>query len=457
MLKNRQQTSDFTQGKMLARILQIALPMSLALFINVLYNVVDRMYIGHIPETGDLALTGVGLAFPMTVMISAFQALCSSGGAPIFSMARGRADTKEAGRALGNSYMLLLVLSVVLTVVGYCVKEPVLWLTGANEETFSYANDYLNIYLAGTVFVMTSLGMNPFINAQGASGIGMCTVLIGAVVNIVLDPVFIFGMNMGVKGAALASVIAQGCSCIWTHAYFLGGRAQYRLRLRDMLPDWQLISRIVSLGVTGLIQQVTNSAVTMVYNAELSRLGGTIWVTVMTVLSSVREILNIPLQGFINGVQPVLSYNYGAKSYRRVREGIRIMTWIGLGYQVLVFAATMLFPQAFIRLFNSDEALLVHGATGMRLFFLLCPFFALQSAGQTTFVGLGRTKQAVFFSLFRKVFLVIPLALVLPRIASLGVYGVFLSEPLSDIIGGGLCFLTMWLTLYRGELANDPM
>lgn len=219
--------------------------------------------------------------------------------------------------------------------------------------------------------------------------------------------------------------------------------------MADDAPNLRLIGRIVSLGVTGLIQQVTNSTVTMVYNAELSHLDGTVWVTVMTVLSSVREILNIPLQGFTSGVQPVLSYNYGARQYDRVRMGIRIMTGIGVGYQMLVFAATMLFPQAFIRLFNSAPRFWKAGATGMQLFFLLCPFFALQCAGQTTFVGLGRTKSAVFFSLFRKVFLVIPLALVPPCMASLSVYGVFLSEPVSDIFGGGICYLTMWLTLYR--------
>lgn len=234
--QRKQQTSDFTQGSVLARILQIAMPMSLALLINVLYNVVDRMYIGHIPEAGDLALTGVGLAFPLTIMISAFQALCSSGGAPIFSMARGRGDEREAARAPGNSYLLLICLSVLLTVIGYCIKEPVLYLTGANEETFSYANDYRTIYLAGTLFVTTSLGMNPFINAQGASATSMCTVLIGAVVNIALDPVFIYALDMGVRGAALATVIAQACSCIWTHTYFFGRRAEYRLEWRTMRP-----------------------------------------------------------------------------------------------------------------------------------------------------------------------------------------------------------------------------
>lgn len=449
------QTSDFSQGSVLSRILQIAAPMSLALLINVLYNVVDRMFIGHIPDTGDLALTGIGLAFPITVMISAFQSLCSSGGSPLFSIARGRGDRAEAEKVLGNSYMLLIVLGVLLMIVGYCVKTPVLYLTGANDETFSYANEYLSIYLMGTLFVMTSLGMNPFINAQGASKTGMITVLIGAIVNIILDPVFIYGFHMGVRGAALASVIAQGCSCIWTHAYFLGKRTEYRLKLRKMLPDVRLIGNILSLGTTGFIAQVTNSAVTMVYNAELSRMGGTIWVTVMTVLSSVREILHIPLQGFINGVQPVLSYNYGAKQYERVRSGIKIMTAIGFGYQCIVFLLTMLCPQIFIKLFNNDSAVLEYGATGMRLFFLLCPFMALQGSGQTTFIGLGHTKQAVFFSLFRKVILVIPLALLLPRIASLGVYGVFLSEPVSDIVGGGICYLTMWFTVYRKELCSN--
>lgn len=453
-MRDKEHSSDFSTGSVLSRILQIAMPMSLALLINVLYNVVDRIYIGHIPQTGDLALTGIGLAFPITVMISAFQSLCSSGGTPVFSIARGKKDNPEAERALGNSYLLLVCIGFVLMVTAYCVKEPVLRFTGANDETFGYANDYLSIYLAGTLFVMTSLGMNPFINAQGSVKIGMLTVLIGALVNIVLDPILIYACSMGVRGAALASVIAQGASCLWTHAYLLNPKTEYRLKLSSMRPDLRLMGRIVSLGTTGFIAQVTNSAVTMVYNAELSRMGGTVWVTVMTVLSSVREILNIPLQGFINGVQPVLSYNYGAKQFARVRQAIKIMTLVGIGYQLFVFGATMLFPQWLIRLFNSDPDVLAFGSTGMRLFFLLCPFFALQGAGQTTFVGLRRTKQAVFFSLFRKVFLVIPLALILPKIASLGVYGVFLSEPVSDIVGGGLCYLAMYLTVYRRELVS---
>ena len=448
LLFSQKQTSDFTHGSILSRILQISLPMTLALLINVLYNVVDRMYIGHIAGDGKLALTGVGLAFPITVMVSAFQNLCSSGGSPVFSIARGRGEREKAELALGNTYAMLLALGIVLTVVGYAVKEPVLWLIGANEETFHYANDYLNIYLLGTVFVLTSMGMNPFINAQGASRVGMLTVLLGAVINILLDPVLIFGLGMGVQGAALASILAQAGSCVWTHAYLLGRKAEYRIRLKSMMPEWGLMGRILSLGTTGFIAQVTNSAVTMIYNAELAAMGGTVWVTTMTVVSSVREIMMMPMHGFTSGAQPVLGFNYGARRNDRVREGIRILTWISLAYQMAIWALLMLFPGVFIRLFNNDPELLELGSMGIRLFFCLTMFFALQTVGQTVFVALGRTRQAVFFSLLRKAFLVIPLALILPGMFGLGVKGVFLSEPISDILGGGACYLVMLRMVY---------
>jgi len=448
-MARRRQDGNFAEGSVLGRILQIALPMSVALVVNMLYNVVDRIYIGRMPEVGGLALTGVGLAFPLTMMISAFQSLCSTGGGPIFSIARGRGDRAEAERALGNSYLMLLTLGVGLMLVGYAVKAPVLRLTGADDSTFGYADAYLKVYLLGTPFVMTSLGMNTFINGQGASRTGMFTVIIGAAVNFVLDPVFIYVLDMGVTGAALASVIAQGCSCLWTHSFFLGKRAEYGLKLRYMRPDLRLMGRILALGVTGFIAQVTSSAVTMIYNAQLSAMGGTVWVTVMTVLSSVRELMLMPVSGFTSGAQPVLSYNYGAERSDRVREAIRITTAFTFVYTLVVWALLMGLPEVFIRLFNGDPLVLENGRLGMRLFFCLTMFFSLQMSGQCTFSALGKTRYAVFFSLFRKVVLVIPLALILPHIGGLGVKGVFLSEPVSDVIGGGMCYLIMYLTIYR--------
>jgi len=443
------QTSDFTTGSVLSRILQISVPMTLALLINVLYNVVDRMYIGHMPGTGALALTGIGLAFPLTVMISAFQSLCSSGGSPLFSIARGKGEREEAGAVLANTYTLLLILGIALTLFGYLVKEPLLWLIGANEETFRYANEYLEVYLLGTVFVLTSMGMNPFINAQGASRIGMLTVLIGAVINIILDPILIYGFDMGVRGAALASVIAQAASCVWTHSYLTGKKAEYKIERRLLRLRPELVKKILSLGTTGFIAQVTNSAVSMIYNAQLAAIGGTMWVTAMTVVSSIREIVMMPVSGFTSGAQPVMGFNYGARRYDRVKQGIRTVTIGCFLYQTLVWLLMMTFPEAFIRLFNSDPALLEYGSVGVRLFFCMTMLFGLQICGQSVFVALGRTKQAVFFSLLRKAFLVIPLALILPHWFGMGVYGVFLSEPLSDIIGGGACFLMMIFTVYR--------
>lgn len=440
---------DFGHGGMLSNMLRMSAPMTLALLINVLYNVVDRVYIGHIKSEGALALTGIGLAFPLTVMISAFQNLCSSGGSPIFSMARGREDRAEANKVLGNSYMLLIVFSILLTVTGYIVKAPVLRFAGADESTFVYADQYLSIYLLGTPFVLTSLGMNPFINAQGAATTGMLTVLIGAVINIILDPVFIFVFGMGVRGAALASVIAQACSCVWTHLFLLGKRAEYTIKLSYMKPEPKLIGRILSLGTTGFIAAVTNSAVTMVYNSELSKIGGTVYVTAMTVISSVREVIIMPISGLTSGSQPVLSYNYGAKLYDRVKKGIKLLTISALIYQCFIWGLLMLIPGKFVRVFNGDPDLLNAAADSMRLFFCLTPFFALQMCGQTVFTSLGKTKYAVFFSLLRKAFIVIPLAYILPHLFGLGLNGVFLSEPVSDLLGGGICYVTMMCTVYR--------
>ncbi len=423
--------------------------MTLAMFINTLYNIVDRMYIGHMEGTGRLALTGLGLVFPITTVISAFQALVSTGGPPLFSMARGARDTEKSERILGNAYVLLVLFGIILTAAGYLVKRPVLLAIGADESTFGFADDYLSIYLIGTVFVMTSLGLNPFINAQGYARTGMLTVLVGAVTNLILDPIFIFGLHMGVQGAALATIISQAISSVWVHLFLTRPKTQIRLHLSRMKPDFPIIGRMLGLGVTGFTFNVTGSLVSMLYNAQLAALGGTVWVSAMTVINSLRELVNLPFSGMANGAQPVMSFNYGARRYDRVRECIRILTISCIAATVLAWVLLMLIPGPLTRVFNSDTELLGVAERAIRVYFACFPFMAFQMTGQSTFTALGKARFAVFFSLLRKAILVIPLAIILPRVAGLGVWGVLLSEPISDVVGGLSCYTTMRLTVAR--------
>lgn len=441
--------NDFGRGSVARNILNIALPMTLAQLINVLYSVVDRMYIGRLPHAATLALTGVGLTLPIVSMIMAFSFLFSTGGAPLCSIARGEGNEKKAEKILGTSMTMLVLIGIVLTVLIFIFKKPLLYLLGASDATFPYANDYLSIYLLGTVFVMISLGMNSFINAQGFAKTGMFTVLIGAVLNIILDPVFIFVLNMGVQGAALATIISQGVSALWVVRFLVSSKAILRLRLSTLLPDLRLTVKICGLGLSGFIMSVTNSAVQMVCNTSLQTWGGDLYVAIMTVLNSVREIVTMPVQGLTNGAQPVLGFNYGAKKYSRVRAGIKFTAYVGIIYTLAAWAIVFAFPGIFIRLFNSDPSLLESGIPTLRLYFFGFFMMALQFVGQCVFTGLGKAKFAVFFSLLRKAIIVIPLTLWLPHVGGLGINGIFLAEPISNFIGGAACFITMMLTVYK--------
>ena len=439
---------------MSANILRMAAPMTLALLINVLYSIVDRIYIGHMPDGGTYALAGIGLAFPIIAVISAFQSLFSTGGAPLCSIARGEGDAEKAELIMGNCYSMLLMTGAVLTAVCLAVKAPVLRLVGADDVTFAYANGYLSIYVCGTVLVMTGLGMNNFINSQGFAKFGMLTVLVGAAVNIALDPLFIFVFGMGVRGAALATVIAQACSAAWVLRFLTGKRAILKLRLKNMRVRPEIIGRVVALGVSGFTMAVTNSAVGMVNNAMLHELGGSIYVSIMTVINSMRELLLMPMMGLNSGTQPVLGYNYGAKAYGRVREGIGLVTVYILVYALAVWVVLLAFPAVFIRIFNSDPELIEKGVPCIRVYFAMVFCMAFQNAGQNVFTSLGKAKQAICFSLLRKAVLVIPLIFLLPRLFGLGVMGVFAAEPVSDVIGGLACFLTMTFTVWR-KLPKD--
>jgi len=441
--------NDFTQGKMWKVIMRMAIPMMLAQLVNVLYNVVDRMYIGHIPGVGTLALTGLGLAMPMISVITAFSNLFATGGGPLCSIARGEGNKQRAELVMGNSLALLLTIGVILTAVLSIFMEKILYLFGTSGDTFPYAAQYTRIYLLGTVFTMVSVGMNAFINAQGFGKMGMLTVMVGAVVNIILDPIFIFVFDLGVAGAAWATVIAQFCSAVWVMRFLLGKKAILDLNFRSMRLCGEVVGRIFALGVTGFVMGITNCVVQIGCNVQLQRYGGDIFVGIMTVINSIKEIMFLAMQGFGAGAQPVLGYNYGAKAYDRVRTGIRFFCAGAMAYAFLVWLLSMTIPGALIQIFNKDPEMLRVGVPALRIYFCGFLFMSMQSAGQQVFVGLGKAKYAVCFSILRKVIIVLPLVLLLPRIPALGVHGVFWSEPISDLLGGGACFLTMYLTVYR--------
>lgn len=431
---------------MARNILQMALPMTVAQLINILYNVVDRMYLGKLP--GHLSLTGLGLCLPIISILMGFANLCGMGGAPLCSIHRGKGEDGEAERILGNSFALLLLFGAGLMALGLAFRRPILYLFGASDLTFPYANDYLTIYLLGTPFVMIGLGMNPFINAQGFSRMGMMTVALGAAVNIVLDPIFIFALDMGVRGAALATVLAQGCSALWVLKFLTGRRALLRLRWNTLRLQAARVRRILALGTSGFVMSMTNSLVQVLCNASLQHYGGDLYVGVMTVINSIREVVSMPVQGITNGCQPVLGYNYGAGEYERVRRGIRFTTVLTVGYSVAAWALVMAVPELLIRIFNDEPELIAAGIPAFRLYFAAFFCMSFQFIGQSVFVGLGRSRSAVFFSLLRKAFIVAPLTLLLPGLG-MGVDGVFAAEPVSNVLGGLACLLTMYITVYR--------
>lgn len=442
------ETNDFSQGSVKGNIIRLAGPMTLAQLINLLYNIIDRMFIGHLPQNATLALTGLGLTFPILMLVTAFSNLFGMGGAPLFSIARGRQDDDHASDIMGTTFTMLLISGIVLTVIGLLIKEPLLYLFGASDQTFPYADRYLSIYLLGSTFVMFSLGMNNFINAQGFAKKGMLTVLIGAVLNILLDPIFIFVLKMGVQGAALATVISQFVSALWVLRFLTGNEAVIRLKKDSLKVHFPLLKEIVALGTSGFVMSFTNSAVQIVCNATLQSFGGDIYVGVMTVINSIREVVSMPVNGISSASQPVLGYNYGAKEYKRVKEGIKFMSATCIIYTTVIWIILLLFPRPFIHIFNSNSKLLTLGVPAMTIYFFGFFMMSLQFSGQSTFVSLGRSKNAVFFSLFRKVIIVIPLTLILPHIAGLGVNGVFLAEPISNFIGGTACFATMMRTVW---------
>lgn len=440
--------NDFSKESVIKNIMGLAVPMTMAQLINVLYNIVDRIYIGRIPENSTLALTGLGLCLPLISLVMAFANLFGMGGAPLSSIERGRGNDSEAEAIMGNSFIMMVIFGLGLTGFGLLFKRPLLYLFGASDQTFLFADQYISIYLLGSVFVMIGLGMNSFINAQGFGTVGMMTVLLGAVVNIGLDPIFIFVFNMGVQGAALATILSQLLSAIWIVRFLTGDKAILRLKWSCFHISGSRVMRIMGLGMSGFTMSVTNCLVQIMYNASLQQYGGDLYVGVMTVVNSVREVISMPVSGVTNSAQPVMGFNYGAGEYGRVRKAIVFTSAVSILYTTAVWGLVHGFPEFFIRIFNQDADLVEAAIPAMRIYYFGFFMMSLQFAGQSVFVALGKAKKAVFFSIFRKVVIVIPLIILLPLIDGLGTDGIFMAEPISNFMGGMACFITMAVTVW---------
>ena len=440
--------NDFSQGAVWKNIVAQSVPLLFAQLVQLLYNVVDRIYIGHLPDIGSIALTGIGLAFPLTSLVAAFTNLFGQGGTPLFSIARGAKNEKKAEHILGQSFMLLTVSSVLICALCLIFRKPVLYLFGASDTSYFYADSYLKIYLLGTTFSMLSTGLNGFINAQGFPRTGMLTIFIGAAMNLILDPIFIFVFGLGIEGAALATVISQAVSAAWAVSFFFGKKTLYHIRKSNLIPDGATIGRITSLGLSGFIVQGTNCMVQVACTSTLREFGGDLYVGIMTVLNSVRDIFTLPIQSLTGGSQPVISYNYGAKKFTRVRRGIFFMACVGIIYTVAAWLLVLAFPHVIVSVFTSDKEMIEAASHALGIYFFGFCFMALQFTGQSSFTALGCTKRAIFFSLLRKAIIVVPLTLILPRIG-MGADGVFTAEPISNVLGGLACFVTMYFSLYR--------
>ena len=423
--------------------------MLVAQILNLMYNIVDRIYIGRIPGEGLLALGGVGLCFPFITLITAFTNLYGAGGAPLCSIERGRGHQEEAQQIMNTSFWLLVITGVLLTVLGSTFCRPVLTLFGASDTSLPYAMSYMRIYLLGTIFSMVALGMNPFINSQGFANVGMTTIFLGAVTNIVLDPLFIFVFRLGVQGAAWATVCSQILSAVFVMSFLTGSRAELRLLLRKR-PALQRkhVWDIIGLGSASFVMQCTNSLVQIACNRMLGAFGGDIYISTMTIINSVRQILDTPVLAIADGASPILSYNYGAGRYDNVKKSIRFVTLSALAYTTVVWVLVLLLPELFIGIFNNDDSLLTVAVPALHIYFFAFIFQALQYSGQTVFKSLNKKKQAIFFSLLRKVVIVVPLTFLLPYVGKLGANGVFIAEPISNFLGGSACFLAMLLMVF---------
>lgn len=417
-------------GKLL---LTLALPTVTAQIINMLYNIVDRIYIGHIPKVGAMALTGVGVCMPLIMIVSAFAALVGCGGAPRTSIYMGKKDYDMAEKTLGNCFTTQLVISAVLTVVLLLWNRDLLMAFGASENTIEYGVRYMNIYAVGTVFVQLTLGMNMFITAQGFAKTGMLSVLIGAVSNIILDPVFIFGFHMGVRGAALATIISQALSCAWVVAFLFGSKTMLKIRKKNLRLQRKIILPSLALGLSTFIMQASESIISICFNSSLLKYGGDVAVGAMTIVTSVMQFAMLPLQGLGQGAQPIISYNYGARNRERVKDAFKLLLKVSLCYAAVLWAAVQIFPQGFAGLFTSDPQLLAFTKNALRIYLACLVLFGIQIACQMTFNSLGNAKASIIVAVMRKFILLLPLIYVMPRILKNNrTFAVYLAEPVAD-------------------------
>ena len=431
MTQDKNKLGEGSVGKLLFR---LALPAIVAQLVNLLYNMVDRIYIGHIPENGDLALTGLGLCFPVLMIITAFAQLIGGGGAPLVAIHMGKGEKEEAEKILGSGVAFLALIALIITVLMLFFAEDILFLFGASEKTISYAKDYLYIYVLGTIFVLFSLGLNSFITTQGFSGDAMKTVLIGAVCNIILDPIFIFGLDMGVKGAALATVLSQAISAVWVLRFLAGKKSILHIKRQYLKPDVRIMLPVIALGISPFIMSATESAINIVFNISLSRFGGDVAVGAMTILCSIAQLQFMPVQGLSQGAQPIMSYNYGAGNTDRVKRTIKLLLMISVGYTMLFWGTVQLFPRVFVGIFNDTGSLTDTTVWALRIYMAVSGLFGIQMAVQQVFVSLGQAKISLFIACLRKIILLIPLILILPFFFEDKVFAVFLAEPVADFI-----------------------
>ena len=434
-------------------ILQMGIPGLVAQLIYLLYNLVDRMYIGHIPDVGQLALTGVGLTLPALQIISAFSALVGNGGAPLAAISLGKGDRERAERILGNGFMTLIAFAVSLTALFLAIRKPFLYMVGASDATYPYANDYIVIYLLGTIFVQLTLGLNPFITCQGESRIAMMSIVIGAAINIVLDPILIFGLNMGVRGAALATVISQAASATWIVSFLSRKDVSLRIRRDRMKPNVKIILGVFALGVSPFIMNSTESLISIVLSSGLSRYGGDLYVGSLTILQSVMQLISIPLGGFTGGVAPIMSYNFGAGKSDRVKATFVRLLAIGFSYSFLIALSAMLFPQMFAKMFTSNAELVALVGRVLPIFIAGMLIFGVQSVCQSTFMALGQAKRSLLIALLRKVVLLAPLAAILPAITQ-NVMSIYWAEPISDCLSAATCLIVFILFAKKGGMAG---
>ena len=434
MRQKEKKEANLGEDRIGGLLFKLALPAILAQVINLLYNLVDRMYIGHIAEVGSVALTGLGVTMPFIMCVSAFAALVSMGGAPRASIMMGRGNKEEAERILGNCTSMLVLVAVIVTMVSQIWGQDILLLFGASESTLPYAWAYMQIYSLGTIFVQLALGLNAFINAQGFARTGMLTVVIGAVCNIILDPIFIFGLHMGVRGAALATILSQGVSCVWIVRFLLGKETTLRIRKGNLKIRPKTVGPCIALGVAPFIMQFTESVLNICFNTSLLKYGGDVAVGAMTILSSVMQMSMLPIQGLTQGAQPIIGFNYGAKKMDRVKKTFRLLFVSCVAFTAVIWLICMILPQAFILIFTDQAELIAFTKWAIRIYMAVSVIFGVQISCQQTFIALGNAKTSVFLALLRKVILLIPLIYILPAFMEDKLMAVFLAEPVADVI-----------------------